>query len=56
VTVCSGAGVAVAALLDELAGVCNGEDPGRLARGLAVPIYGRLGIGGLDTSREGAWA
>jgi hypothetical protein len=39
-------GLAVAALLDELAGVCNGEDLGRLARGLAVRSYGRIGTGG----------
>jgi hypothetical protein len=49
-------GLAVAALLDELAGVYNGEDLGQLACELAVRIYDRLGIGGLDRSREGAWA
>ena len=35
---------AVAALLDELAGVYRGEDLGRLARELAVILYDRLGI------------
>jgi hypothetical protein len=49
-------GPAVAALLDELAGVHGGEDPGQLARELAVRIYDGLGLGGLDRSREGAWA
>lgn len=49
-------GLAVAALLDELAGVCNGEDLGQLARELAVRTYDRLSIGRLDRSREGAWA
>ena len=49
-------GLAVAALLDELAGVYNGEDLGQLARELAVRIYNRLGIGGLDRSSERAWA
>ena len=46
----------MAALLDELAEVCNGEDPGQLARELAVRSYDRLGIGGPDRSKEGAWA
>jgi hypothetical protein len=46
----------VAALLDELAGNYNGEDLGQLARELAVRVYDRLVIGGLDRSREGAWA
>jgi hypothetical protein len=49
-------GLAVAALLDELAGVYNGEDFGQLARELAVRSCGRLGIGGLDRGREGAVA
>lgn len=49
-------GLAVAALPGELAGVCNGEDLGQLGRKLAVRIYDRLGIGGLDRSREKAWA
>jgi hypothetical protein len=49
-------GLAVAALLDELAGVYNGEDLGQLARELAVRIYDRLGVGRLDRSRERAWA
>ena len=49
-------GLAVAALLDELAGVYNGEDLGQPTRELAARIYDRLGIGGLDRSREGAWA
>jgi hypothetical protein len=48
-------GLAMAALLDEFAGVCNGEDLGQLASELAVRIYDRLGIGGLDRSREEAW-
>ena len=34
----------VAALLDELAGVYDGEPLGRLARAMAVRIYDRLGI------------
>ena len=37
-------GQAVAALLDELAGVYRNEDLGRLARTLAVRINDRLGI------------
>ncbi len=36
--------LAVAALLDELAGVYDGEALGRLARAMAVRIYDRLGI------------
>ncbi len=39
-----GEATAVAALLDELAGVYTGEDLGELARELAVRIYDRLGI------------
>ena len=35
---------AVAALLDELAGVYRGEALGQLARSLAVRVYDRLGL------------
>ena len=35
---------AIAALLDELAGVYPGEDLGRLARAMAVKLYDRLGL------------
>jgi hypothetical protein len=47
-------GLAVAALLDDLAGVYNGEDLGQLGRKFAVRIYDRLSTGGFDRSREGA--
>lgn len=36
--------LAVAALLDELAGVYDSEQLGHLARDLAVRLYDRLGI------------